>query len=638
MGFSRRGIMSFSTALIAVGFALYGCNQNPTGSVSQDGLADPVIAASTLSGPANCSRTTVQLTYSQLYNGGSVSVGVVGTNLVVIYTAATGYTLNETHFWIGTNPNLIPLTKTFNTTPGQFPYGHHPLPAGTIADTLKIPLSTIGNPSCGTTLYAAAHAAMSKVVNGVVVQNGTGWGSGTRINSKGDWGMYFPFVVSILPDVTDPGPAVICENGAAAFSVTTTGNPSIQWEVSANGGTSWSNATGPSATSATYSINPADLSLNGNLYRAKVVNSTCMSGLCEVRSAAAALTVIAAPSVTYSSTYGPYTQNTAISPDIIPGTMLNVTSCTITGLPDGLTQTGAGGCSITGTPTVSGTFNIEVVAVGNSPCANAIAKFTITINAPCQPSTVSIAPLTASVTEGGTATFTATLGGGANTGIQWQKKIGNGLWTDIPGATLNIYTTPPLSAIADNGNQYRAVVAGNCGPVESAPAVLTVTVNSSECTVNCSQVCYGSPYVGGKTSTGNGIVPIDQSNWFTYTSLVGGAADANGVTTTTMRINGVDVGLLVITNNGNGTLTVAITFDGSTIFDPDLIENWVIKGYVTAPTSVAPGGPDYIAKANHDGYLTAVGNSLTVVIPNDGYNYLFVHANASQGTVVQCPL
>lgn len=74
---------------------------------------------------------------------------------------------------------------------------------------------------------------------------------------------------------------------------------------------------------------------------------------------------------------------------------------------------------------------------------------------------------------GGNTTLTATLNGGVGTGIyQWQQYIG-GVWTNIVGATENIYPTPVLSA----NTNYR-VISSQTGLdcVTTGPNTISITV------------------------------------------------------------------------------------------------------------------------------------------------------------------
>jgi hypothetical protein len=83
-------------------------------------------------------------------------------------------------------------------------------------------------------------------------------------------------------------------------------------------------------------------------------------------------------------------------------------------------------------------------------------------------------PTDQSVTNGLTATFSVTATGAGLT-YQWECSTNSGSsWNNINAADGPDYTTPTTTA-ADNGNQYRVVVNGVCGPsLVSSAATLTV--------------------------------------------------------------------------------------------------------------------------------------------------------------------
>ena len=113
--------------------------------------------------------------------------------------------------------------------------------------------------------------------------------------------------VNQLPKVTaQPVNVSVCDKSTATFSITATGTGiSYQWQVSSNGGTSYSdlaNGGGYSGvTTATLTINPVSFAtMNNNLYRCNV------SGVCTpvASSNGAKLTVVALPNVVVTPNAG----------------------------------------------------------------------------------------------------------------------------------------------------------------------------------------------------------------------------------------------------------------------------------------------------------------------------------------------
>ncbi len=112
--------------------------------------------------------------------------------------------------------------------------------------------------------------------------------------------------VNQRPVVTaQPANVTLCSTNSASFSITATGTGiTYQWQVSTNGGVTYSNlangAPYSGVTTATLTINPATVALSGNRYRC-VVSGVCPSGLGTPNiSNGAILTVIALPTVTVS--------------------------------------------------------------------------------------------------------------------------------------------------------------------------------------------------------------------------------------------------------------------------------------------------------------------------------------------------
>lgn len=85
----------------------------------------------------------------------------------------------------------------------------------------------------------------------------------------------------------------VCVGAEASFSATAAGNtPAYQWQVSTDGGITWTNIAG--ATSGTLNLTGTTLGMNGNRYRALATVSPCAA----VMSSSAILTVNPLPVVT----------------------------------------------------------------------------------------------------------------------------------------------------------------------------------------------------------------------------------------------------------------------------------------------------------------------------------------------------
>ncbi len=144
-------------------------------------------------------------------------------------------------------------------------------------------------------------------------------------------------VNTAVTNLSDPVATSTCEDGSADFSVTADGTGiTYQWQVSEDGGTTWSNlANGGNysgATSATLNIDEASAGISGNQYRVIASVAACSSS---VTSAGAVLTVNPQPSVNISA--APYTSvlpgmTTTLTANVSPNAG-DIYSWTFNGLP-----------------------------------------------------------------------------------------------------------------------------------------------------------------------------------------------------------------------------------------------------------------------------------------------------------------
>ncbi len=104
-------------------------------------------------------------------------------------------------------------------------------------------------------------------------------------------------VVAPAAITTNPVNRTVCVGGSTSFSVVATGGPvTYQWQVSTDGGLTYTNITG--ATSATYNLTGITSAMTGYRYRVIVTAAPCAGS---VTSTVSILTVNALPTVTLSS-------------------------------------------------------------------------------------------------------------------------------------------------------------------------------------------------------------------------------------------------------------------------------------------------------------------------------------------------
>ncbi len=210
--------------------------------------------------------------------------------------------------------------------------------------------------------------------------------------------------------------------------------------------------------------------------------------------------------------------NTAITTFTMATT--GATGVTFTGLPTGVTGTWAANvATISGTPTVSGTFNYTVTTTGG--CPPATTSGTITIN----PDHTITAGTNQNICINNAMTnITMTLGGGA-TGAT-VTGLPAGVVANVAGTTLTISGTPTASGVFN----YSVVTTGNSCITASANGTLTID-NSSTAPTGVSgptTICLGGgaplSVVGGTLGTG--------ANWEWFTGSCGGTLIGTGATIT----------------------------------------------------------------------------------------------------------
>ncbi|MBS1742856.1 MAG: Ig-like domain-containing protein [Bacteroidetes bacterium] len=187
------------------------------------------------------------------------------------------------------------------------------------------------------------------------------------------------------------------------------------------------------------------------------------SGGCGIGTATGSITV---QSQTITLTSG------IVSPSLcINSSMTNIvftlggtaTGATITGLPSGVTYAVSGSTlTISGTPTVSGTFPYTINTTGN--CATATTTGTITVLNNANGGTVA----SVVICSGGSGTLTIT--GQSGSIVRWEYTTDGGTtWTPVANTTI----TQSYSNIVDPTG-YRAVVTNGCGNSNSSIAWIAI--------------------------------------------------------------------------------------------------------------------------------------------------------------------
>jgi hypothetical protein len=325
---------------------------------------------------------------------------------------------------------------------------------------------------------------------------------------------------------TQPVSATVCAGATATFTTATAGTaPTLQWQVSTDGGTTFTNIAG--ATSNTLTLTGVTAAMNNNQYHLVVTNA-CPS---TATSSNVTLTVQTAPAITTQpAAASTCTGNTATFTVVATGT--NLTYQWQTAPTCGLTFTNIIGATSATlsipnvTAAMAGTAYRVVVSGNCTPSSATSNCVTITVNTT---TTITGQPASAAACAGAPVTFTTAATGSSIT-YQWQVSTNGGTtFTDIAGATATSYTIAAAAA-AQNGNQYRAVLSSTCAAaLNTNAATLTVSTPPSITTQPADVAVCATSATLSVVAAGTGLsyqwqVSIDGGT--TFTNIAGATSPA----------------------------------------------------------------------------------------------------------------
>ena len=455
--------------------------------------------------------------------------------------------------------------------------------------------------------------------------------------------------VQYAPSVTtQPSNATVNAGANATFTSAASGNPAatVQWQVSTNSGSTWTNVSG--GTSATLTVSATTASQNGYEYRAVFTNSVGSA-----TSSAATLTVDYAPTVT---TQPAATTVTAGSPASFTAAASGNPAATVqwqvsTNSGSTWTNDTTDSGNTTGTLTISATTatqnGYEYRAVFTNSVGSATSSAaTLTVQTP--PS-VTTQPSNATVNAGANATFTSAASGNPAATVQWQVSTNGGsTWTNVSGGTSATLTVSATTA-SQNGYEYRAVFTNSVGSATSNPATLTVdyaptiSAQPAAATVTAGQAASftaaasgnPSPTVQWQVSTNSG------STWTNDTTDSGNTSGTLTVASTTASQNGYEYRAVFTNSVGSATSTgVALTVDYAPSVTTQPVSATVNAGSNATFTAAASGNPAATVQwqVSTDGGVTwtnvttgGTSPTLTVSAPpaaDNGYEYRAVFTNS----------
>ncbi|HTS47764.1 MAG TPA: SBBP repeat-containing protein [Bryobacteraceae bacterium] len=353
---------------------------------------------------------------------------------------------------------------------------------------------------------------------------------------------------------TQPQAQTACSGASVTFTAAATGSPTptVQWQVSTDGGATFTNLTG--ATSTTLSFTSA-ASQNNNQYRAVFTNTAGSSN-----TNAALLTVNTAAAITLNPIA--QTVNSGQTATFTAGASGQPTPTVQWQVS---TNGGATFSNITGATSTTLSFTTSAGQNGNQyravftdTCGGATTTAaTLTVNT--GPG-ISLQPAAQTVCSGTTATFTAAATGNPTPTVQWQVSTNGGTtFSNITGATST--TLSFTTSAGQNGNQYRAVFTNTAGSSNTNAALLTVntaaaiTLNPIAQTVTTGQTATFTAGASGQ--------PTPTVQWQVSTN--GGTTFSNitGATSTTLSFttsagqNGYQYRAVFTDTCGGATTTAA---------------------------------------------------------------------------------
>jgi hypothetical protein len=364
--------------------------------------------------------------------------------------------------------------------------------------------------------------------------------------------------LSVTPGTQTSAPSpttTVCDGGTATIAVNGTGaGLTYQWQVSRNGGGSYSNVsniilantvTYTGATTNTLTLSGTRSNLNGALYRC-VVSGSCGS---PVTSNTSTLVVNSQPVITTQpqnltvcdGRTGTFTVSAT-------GTSLRYTwqtagTSTATSWTDVVTNSATSSYSFSPGIADDNKWYRVLVSSGTTPACGATQTSTpVQLTVGTTPA-ISLPSSSYSVCESGTVSLTLSATG---TGItyQWEVNGGSG-YQNVSGANYRDFQTNTMTIVGApasfNNNSYRAVVTGNCGTSSTTAIVLTVNSNPSIVTQPTNQnICIPSAATFSLTAAGYSLTYAWENsiNGNTYTPVIDGAG---GITYTGANTNSLGI-------------------------------------------------------------------------------------------------
>ncbi len=342
-----------------------------------------------------------------------------------------------------------------------------------------------------------------------------------------------------------PANTIACTGSSASFSVIVAGtNPTYQWQVSTNGGTSFTDIAG--ANTASLDLTAVTAGMNNNQYQV-VVSNACPS---TITTAAAVLTVNEPASITSQPASFTACSGVAASFSVTATGTSNSYQWQVS-TDGGNTFTDISGAvnetlSLAAITAAMNNNQYHVVVSSCSSTGLISANVTLTVNSPAafvsQPDNI-----TACVSTNTSFTVQSS---GSNVSYQWQvSNDGGNTFTDIAGANA---ATLNLTAVTSSQNnyQYHVIISNGCtAGVTSANAILTVS-NTASITAQPVNItaCVGSAASFSVGASGTGYQwQVSTNAGSSFTDIPGATNQVYDLSAVTAAMNASQYQLVVST-------------------------------------------------------------------------------------------
>jgi hypothetical protein len=541
-----------------------GCNNNY------------VVLASWVVTPLPASPTT--LTAGDIaftgYASNYLTIAEDNFSFVLLRNMGTGTTINFTdNGWLSTNVlQSAEQTVTWTAPAGGLPGGTEIKisnltatragggPAGTVTGT-GLSLNTSGDQilayqgtAAAPTFISAIHMNVYSIANGdPVTTTAAAWDGTANTTSS-----------SALPTGLT--------TGVNAIWIGTQAVPASEFDNSRYGNCAGPGVLGPITALRAALNNQANWISDNNQPPSFTLPTGCnyLSALCET--------------IVFTSAAGTEAQTVCVNSAItgITYSTTGATGASFSGLPAGVTGNWAAGvATISGTPSVTGTFNYTVTATGGS-CGGAIATGSITVNdSPTGPTLLAKTPDLASICAGTGVSATFNAGsGGAGCSDDFTVEIDGGApVVYIPGSTVGISAT---SSIVIKSRRANCLAGSGCtGTVYTILANWTIVASPTGPTLlaktpNLASICSGTGVSatfnagsGGAGCSDDYTVEIDGGGPVAY--IPGSTVGASATSSIVIR------GRRANCSDGSGCAGTAYT----------ILASWTIVASPTGPTLLA---------------------------------------------------